>query len=61
MSQINPQQAIGLFEDINKATGILTNEIIREPNEKERDQLWDVVRASVDFIYKQDFLSCLRR
>ena len=61
MSQINVQRAIGLFEDINKATGILTNEIIREPNEKERDQLWDVVRASVDFIYKQDFLSCLGR
>ena len=54
MSAINPQQAIELFENINEATGILTNEIIREPNEKERDQLWDVVRASAEFIYKQD-------
>ena len=54
MSAINSQQAIELFENINEATGILTNEIIREPNEKERDQLWDVVRASAEFIYKQD-------
>ena len=37
MSAINSQQAIELFENINEATGILTNEIIREPNEKERD------------------------
>lgn len=54
MNKINPKQAIGLFEVINQATGILTNDIIREPNEKERDQLWDVVLASAKYIYKQD-------
>lgn len=54
MNKINADDWLGLFKKINRATGILNNEIIREPSAKERDQLWNFVQASVKYIYKQD-------
>ena len=51
MNKREINQILDLFNNINNDTGILTNQIIREPNEKERDQLWNFTQKSLDFIY----------
>ncbi len=56
MNKREINQILDLFNNINNDTGILTNQIIREPNEKERDQLWNFTQKSLDFIYDQDLM-----
>lgn len=42
------------FQEIAEKTGILINQIKAEPNSKERDELWDIVRVFADRIYQID-------
>ena len=42
------------FETIANKTGILSNQIIVEPNKKERDELWDITRSFLKRIYALD-------
>lgn len=42
------------FQEIAEKTGILINEIKKEPNTKERDELWEIVRIFADRIYQID-------
>ena len=47
-------EAINKFIKIDKETKITENNIIREPNSKEREELWGITQELVNFIYKQD-------
>ena len=47
-------EAINKFIKIDKETKITENNIIREPNSKEREELWEITQELVNFIYKQD-------
>jgi ankyrin repeat protein len=42
------------YLEITKRTGILTNEIIAQPTDKERDELWDITQVFLDRIYTLD-------
>ena len=42
------------FQEIANITGILSNQIIEEPNKKERDELWEITRSFLKRIYALD-------
>ena len=49
-------EAIDKFIQIDKKTNISNHKILREPNNLERDELWEIVRDLVEFIYQQDLV-----
>ena len=54
MSQLNV--SIQRAEEIFEATGILTRSIEREPNDSEREELWDISRIFIKRIYELDLV-----
>lgn len=47
-------EAIDKFIKIDEKTNITENNIIREPNSEEREELWGITQEFINFIYKQD-------
>ena len=50
-------EAINKFIKIDKKTNITENNIIREPNPEEREELWVLTQEFINFIYKTRFKS----
>jgi hypothetical protein len=51
---MNVKEAKYRFKEVADKTGILTNEVLLEPNKNERDELWEVVQVFAERLYELD-------
>ena len=51
---MNLKEAKYRFKDVADKTGILTSEVIIEPSNDERDELWDIAQLFAKRLYELD-------